>query len=401
MVLFVEFIRGEIRYMQLSTLSNRLVGQPMFQLLAKVKELEKRGKRIIHMEIGDSNFPTPEFVIDVTKRALDEGYTHYCPSMGLSELREAICDYTKKDLGFRPDIEQVLICPANAIIDFVVRCICDEGERKIVFPDPGFPSYSSVSKYNGVNDFQYDPILLSPAKIERILWLVRPALLIINSPNNPTGVIIPDEEGARLIYNSAKQNGCFLFSDEVYSKIIFEGQHHSPAIYDQCKERVVLLQSFSKLYSMSGFRLGYAIGPKELINKMGLMLETIISCVPPFIQKAGVAILRNEMELYTWLQDKKYILCFRRRELVDGLNRIPGFSCSLPPGGFYAWCNIEETGYNDLQLADILLEKAGIACLPGRYFGGQGEGYIRFCFASVIIDEIEEALEKIKKILEK
>jgi aspartate aminotransferase len=388
--------------MQLSSLANRLIGQPMFALLSKAKELEKQGKRIIHMEIGDSNFPTPQFIIEETKKALDEGYTHYCPSMGLYELRETICEYTYKDLGFRPDIDQVLIAPANAIIDFVVRCICDKDDS-IVYPDPGFPTYLSVILYNNLIGIFYNGAS-QEIDLEQFNYLIKVLfgkLLIINSPSNPIGDTL-EQKFVQSLFDLAQKNNIFILSDEVYSKIIYEGQHFSPCIYDQCKERVILLQSFSKLYSMSGFRLGYCIGPKELIKKMSLLLETIISCIPPFIQKAGAELLKLDSDNYWrrhWIGKKVYELKTRKDLLVNGLNKIPGFKCSMPKGAFYAWCNIKDSGLNDLQLADLLLNKANIACLPGRYFGSEGAGYLRFCFASVSLGEIEEALERIRLTL--
>jgi aspartate/methionine/tyrosine aminotransferase len=385
---------------KLSGITKGLIGQPMFHLLSKVKEMERAGKEIIHFEIGDPNFDTPIPVLKAAKNSLDKGETHYTDSMGLWDLRQEICSFTEKILGYRPKVGQVFIIPANAIIDFVIRCVVDPGEE-VIFPDPGFPTYFSVINYAGMkpvpialkekNGFRMNPDDIRKAITDRT------RLIIINSPNNPTGSMMTQEEVAEVA-KIAKEHDAYLLSDEVYSGVIYEKAHYSPSIYDQCQERTITLNSFSKIYSMSGWRLGYAIGPAALITKMGLLLETIISCLPPFIQRGGVAALISCQEL---VKKRNEELCKRRDILIRGLNTIPGISCLLPDGAFYAFANIRNTGLTATYLVNILLEKAGVAVLDGECFGRYGEGYVRLCYASTPLETIERAIEKIKQTVKK
>lgn len=381
---------------RLSKITNGLIGQPMFKLLAKVKEMERAGKKVIHFEIGDPNFDTPDPVIRAAKDSLDNRETHYTDSMGLWELRKEVCSFTEKNLGYLPSIGQVLIIPANAIIDFVIRCVVNPGEE-VIFPDPGFPTYYSVINYAGMKPVgiplkEENGFRMNPGDIRRSISN-KTRLIIINSPNNPTGSMMTKEEVAEVAA-VAEEHDIYLLSDEVYSRVTYDKIHYSPSIYDQCRERTITLNSFSKIYSMSGWRLGYAIGPESIIAKMGLLLETIISCLPPFIQRGGVAVLTSDQELVTRRNEE---LRHRRDILIKGLNSIPGISCLLPDGAFYAFANIKNTGLTGKQLMGLLLEKAHVAVLDGKYFGNYGEGYIRLCYASTSIDVIEEAVDGVRR----
>lgn len=385
---------------RLSKITDGLIGQPMFHLLAKVKEMERAGKKVIHFEIGDPNFDTPSQVTQAAKDSLDRGETHYTDSMGLWELRQEICTFTKKNLGFKPTVEQVLIIPANAIIDFVVRCVVNPGEE-VIFPDPGFPTYYSVINYAGMKPVgislkEENGFRTNPGDIKKNIS-DKTRLIIINSPNNPTGSMMTEEEVAEVAA-IAKEHDIYLLSDEVYSKVIYDKIHYSPSVYDKCRERTITLNSFSKNYSMSGWRLGYAIGPEELIAKMGLLLQTIISCLPPFIQRAGISILTSDHEL---IKHRNEELHRRRDLLIKGLNSIPGIKCLLPDGAFYAFANIKDTGLSGEQLMDLLLQKAYVAVLDGKYFGNYGQGYIRLCYASTSIDMIEKAIEQMRRVITK
>jgi aspartate aminotransferase len=385
---------------KLSKITDNLLGQPMFGLLSRAKEMERAGKKILHFEIGDPNFDSPDEVVKAAKLALDNKETHYASSMGLWELRQEICNFTKKELGFLPLMGQVLVMPANAAIDFIIRCVANPGDE-IIYPDPGFCTYFSVINYGGFkpipvplkeeNKFRMNVVDIKKAITEKT------KLIIINSPNNPTGSMLAEKD-VKEIFEIAKERNIFLLSDEVYSKIVYDNPHYSPSVYDQCKERVIVLNSFSKIYSMSGWRLGYVVGPEALISKMGLLFETIFSCAPPFIQRAGITALASSacQEL---VKTRNKELKKRRDILVKGLNKIPGINCLLPDGSFYAFANIKKTGFTSSQLMNLLLDKAQVAVLDGEYFGNYGKDHIRLCYASMSAEKIEEALEKIKKFM--
>lgn len=383
---------------QLSKITDGLIGQPMFKLLSQIKEMESSGKKIIHFEIGDPNFDTPGTVIQAAKNSLDKGETHYTDSMGLMELRQEICAFTKKNLGFQPSVEQVLVIPANAIIDYIVRCVVNPGEE-VIYPDPGFPTYFSVINYAGMKPIaiplkEENGFRMSPEDIRKNIT-DKTRLIIINSSNNPTGSVMTKEE-VKEVAAIAEEKDIYILSDEVYSLITYDKTYHSPSVYDHCKERTIILNSFSKGYSMSGWRLGYAIGPESVVAKMGLLLQTTISCLPAFIQRGGIAALNVDQRL---IINRNKELKERRDALVKGLNSIKGFSCHVPDGAFYAFPNIKNTGLSSENLADLLLYKANIAVLSGNCFGKYGEGYIRICYASTTKDIIEEAIRRMRDIL--
>lgn len=371
----------------------------MFQLLARVQELQRQGKDIIRFEIGDSTLVVHQHIIDATKKALDDGQIRYTNSQGILELREAICDATQKSHGFRPVPEQVMIMPANAIIDSVIRCVVNPGED-VVSPDPGFVTYQAVFNYTGTRKiavpqreqdgrFRVDP--------EEMGKLVTPntRLIINNSPNNPTGMAM-DEKDIEGVYRVAEKNDTYLLSDEIYSRLVFDKPHFSPSVYDQCKERTIILNGFSKGYCMSGWRLGYAIGPVDVIKKLALLLETIYSCLPPFIQYAGIAALTEHQDA---IESYKDLVKKSRDCVVRELNALPGVNCPLPEGAIYAFPNIRGTGLTSQQFADRMLD-SGVAVLPGTGFGALGEGYVRLCFARTE-DIIREGCARMKASLER
>lgn len=381
---------------RLAKITDGLIGQPMFNLLVKAQEMERSGRRIIHFEIGDPNFNSPLYAIEALKKALDANLTHYTDSMGIIEFREAICDYTELNWGFKPSINQVLVCPANAIIDFASRCVLNPGEEAI-YPDPGFPTYYSVLNYNGMipveaplkeeNDFR-----MNPDDVRRRVTN-KTRLFIINTPQNPTGSVMTKEEILEMA-KIAEERGIYLLSDEVYSRITYGKTHYSPSIVDQCKERTILLNSLSKVYAMSGWRLGYAIGPENLIRKMGLLLQTIISCMPAFTQLGARAALLGDQKL---VAERNEVLRERRDVLVKGLNSLPGISCLVPQGSLYAFPNIRNSGMTSDEYSKKLLQEVGVCILPGNCFGEFGEGYVRLCYASTPVKMIKEALGEMKK----
>lgn len=382
---------------ELSKLTDRLIGQPMFNLMARANELERQGKDIIHFEIGDPNFDSPHKAIISATKALQDGYTHYTNSMGLLELRKIVIKTMEKDYHFRPDLDQVLIAPANAIIDFVIRCVAEKNDE-VIIPDPGFPTYYASAFYNGIRyinvplkeEYKFSIKAFDIAKA----ITPRTRLIIINSPNNPTGAVIPEDEIFEIA-RIAKKYNLFLLSDEVYSKIIYGGKHVSPSYLDWCRERTIVLQSLSKAYAMSGWRIGYAVGPSNLITKMGLLLQTIISCLPAFTQYGAITALKECDDL---IEIRRKTLEIRRDVLVDGLNSISGIFCLKPEGAFYVFPNIKQTGLSSKEFADKMLEH-GVCILPGDCFGKNGEGYVRLSYASISESDIKEALNRIKGAL--
>ncbi|HEC95309.1 MAG TPA: pyridoxal phosphate-dependent aminotransferase [Thermoplasmatales archaeon] len=385
--------------MYLSSMAKALVGQAAFKVLAKAKELERQGKNVLHFEIGEPDFDTPGNIKNAAIKALKKGETNYVNAAGVLELREAVSEEIKKTRGFKPSTDQVLIGPgANPMIYFALACVADRGDE-ILLPDPGFPSYLAAAAALGLkpvyvplkeeNDFRMNP--------DDVAELMTPKtrMIIMNSPQNPTGAVMTKDE-VKGLADIAEDKKVYLFSDEIYSKLLYDEKHYTPAVRDECSERTLLIDGFSKAYAMTGWRLGYCVGPKELISKMELLLQTIVSCVPSFVQYGGVEALKGPQEFVSSMRED-----YRRRRdvVVPGLNKIPGFSCVYPQGAFYAFPNIRETGMKSDELADYLLEKAGVAVLPGTAFGPNGEGYLRFSYATSL-EVIKEAFERITKLME-
>ena len=382
----------------LSDISSGLIGQPMFKLLEKTKELERSGEKIIHFEIGDPDFSTPKNVVEAAIKSLKAGETHYVESVGLFDLREEICRFTSSEMGFLPDMDQVLVIPANAVIDYVVRCVADPGDE-VILPDPGFPTYFSVANYTGVKPVsiplrESNGFVMDPEEIKKKIS-PRTRLLILNSPHNPTGAVC-EREIVDEIAKICLENNIFLLSDEVYSKLVYSGNHCSPSTNDHCSKMTITLNSFSKNFAMSGWRLGYAIGPVSLIEKMALLLQTTISCLPVFIQRGGIEALRGNQSI---LAERRLLLQERRDALVEGLNQISGIRCRMPGGAFYAFPNIEQTGLTSISFAERLLENQRICVLDGDCFGRSGAGFVRFSYASTSLELIKESLDRINEFV--
>ncbi len=380
---------------KLSNITDNLYGQPMFEFLAKARDLEKSGTKIIHYEIGDPNFSTPHNIVEAAKKSLDQGRTHYTNSAGTPEYRQALQEYIQRYYGFRPSFKQTIACPANAVIDFVCRLTTNPGEE-VIYPDPGFPTYYSSIIYNNLipvsvplkeeNSFRMQPKDIE----ERITDRTR--LIIINSSHNPTGSVISPWE-IEEIYDLCEKHDLYLLSDEVYYRIVYDRGFITPANKDECKKRTIILGSLSKIYSMTGWRIGFAIGPELLIEKMALLVQTILSCLPAFIQDAAVeALLGKQDEIYRRIHS----LVLRRDTLIRGLNSVPGIHCTVPHGSFYAFPNIKKTHMTASEYCEKLLNQTGVCVLPGTCFGKEGEGYVRLCFASVTFEEIVESIEKIR-----
>ncbi len=385
---------------KLSTAALRLEGQPMFQLLDRAKQLESQGKSIIHFEIGDPDFSTPKGIIQSCIDSLLAGDTHYASSYGLEELREAIVDYTLTDLGFLPRKEQVIISPgANALIYFVLQCLVKEDEEVIV-PDPAFSTYYSVLKFLNLktvriplkeeNHFRMNPMDIRNAITPKT------KLIILNSPQNPTGAVMTKDE-VKEIAEIARESDVFILSDEIYRLMSYSIKPTSPAEYDQDLTRTVVMTGFSKSFAMTGWRLGYLLGPEWLVDKIALLLQTIVSCVPVFIQKSGVAVLKkNHPEFERMIKELKK----RRKIMVDGLQTLPGISCVPPEGAFYVFANIKNTGMTSQEFSAMMLEEAGVALLPGTNFGESAEGYVRLCYG-VSVENIREGINRMHQVLER
>jgi len=388
---------------KLSDAAHKLEGQRMFQILAKAKILESQGKEILHFELGDPDFNTPESIVDAAIKALKNGDTHYVPSSGIQELKEAAAEVTLKSRGFKPDIDQLLVCPgANVMIYYATACVVNPGEDVIV-PDPGFVSYYSILKFIGANIirvplYEKNEFRLNPDDVEKAIT-PNTRMIIINSPSNPTGAVMTKDD-IRKIYNIAKKYDVYLLSDEIYARMIYKDAntpHYSPSNYDHCKDRTIIVNGFSKSYAMTGWRLGVVTGPSEVISKMALLLETTTSCVSPFIQRAGIEALKGDQTPIVKMMNS---FKERRDVIVTGLNTLPGVNCLTPRGAFYVFPNITGTDFTSEEFADIMLSEAGVALAPGPIFGEYAEGYVRLCYANSI-ETINKAIKKMKVVLEK
>ncbi|MDO8467196.1 MAG: pyridoxal phosphate-dependent aminotransferase [bacterium] len=384
---------------QFSKDAKNLVGSPMFKMMARVQELEKSGKKIIHFEIGDPDFSTPQRITDAAIDALKAGETHYVNSSGMAQLRDAICDSTEKDLGWRPEREQVVVAPAISFIYFTVRALVNPGEEVIV-AEPGYSSYFSTFDFIGVKAvtvpvFEKNNFRLAAADLEKAIT-PKTRLVILTSPSNPTGAMMT-KENLTAIYKLAEKHNFYILSDEVYKKMTYDLPFSSISANDRCQERVIILDGFSKAYAMTGWRLGYSIAPKPIAEKLGLMIQTVISNVPPFIQLAGVEALSGDQSSIKVMMDE-----YRKRKdvMIKGFNELPGVSCIDPDGAFYAFPNIQKTGMTSKEFAEFILEKANVALLPGTDFGPHGEGYLRVTFATSL-SNIEEGLRRMKEALSK
>mgnify|MGYP000607274398 FL=1 len=384
----------------LSKISSLLDGQPMFKLLSLANELEAAGKKIIHFEIGDPSFSSPKKVIDAAKSALDNGKTHYTDSFGVLEFRKAISSYTEKHWGFEPELSQILVSPANSLIDFSLRCIADPGDE-VIFPDPCFPTYSSVAKYTGIKPV-YVPLKpeneyrMQPIDIDNAITSKTKAILI-NSPHNPTGSVLKKKD-VMQIAEIARNKGVYLISDEVYSRMIFHSKHYSPSFLDECKQRTLIINSMSKIFAMSGWRMGYAIGPEKLIEKMGLLSQTILSCTSEFSQLGAAEALSTDQDfidkMNTEYQERMYLL-------VNGLNKISGITCVKPDGAFYIFPKIDKKFGDIKKYCENLLLEEGVCIVPGEFFGSQGKRSVRMSYSATSKDEIILSLEKINNFHER
>jgi len=382
----------------LSKVSSKIDGQPMFKYLDKARALEAQGRHLIHMELGEPDFDTPKNVTFAAIKALAAGDTHYESSFGMLDFREAIRNATERSRGFKPDLNQVLVTPgANIAIYYAIFCLVDPG-CEVIVPDPGFPTYYSNIKMCGAVPVRVplkeeNQFRMNPDDIEAAITS-KTRLIIINSPQNPTGSVLTTDEIKR-IYEIAKKHDIYIYSDEIYARMNYDPVgFSSPSIYDHCKEHVILSNGFSKAFAMTGWRLGTVIAPAAVIERMAALLQTTSSCVSPFLQRAGIEAITGSQEAVNNMMAEYQQ---RRDLLVDGLNRIKGVTCVKPGGAFYVFPNIKGTGKTSDQIVEILLD-AGVVTLPGHCFGEHGEGYLRMVYANSR-ENIQTALDRMQKAL--
>jgi len=382
--------------LRLAERMSRLGTETAFEVLNRARALERQGKDIIHLEIGEPDFDTPQNVIEAGVEAMRAGWTHYGPSAGYPDLRQAIADEVGRSRGVKVAPEEVVVVPGGKpIIFFSILALIDQGDE-VIYPNPGFPIYESMINYVGGRAV---PVRLREEKdftleANELSHLItdQTKLIILNSPQNPTGGTLTKRDIEQIAAAIGDRN-IFVLSDGIYSRLIFEGQHHSIISELGFKDRTILLDGFSKSYAMTGWRMGYGVMRADLAMQIARLMTNSNSCTASFTQVAGIEALRGDQGSV----DLMRLEFQRRREMfVAGLNRIKGFSCRMPKGAFYVFPNITATGWQSKRLADALLEEAGVACLSGTSFGEFGEGYLRFSVANSK-ENLQRALERIEQ----
>jgi aspartate aminotransferase len=381
--------------LRLASRMSRLGTETAFEVLNRARALEKQGKEIIHLEIGEPDFDTPANVIQAGVDALHKGWTHYGPAAGLPDLRQTIADYVSRTRNVPVSSDEVVVVPGGKpIIFFTILALIDEGDE-VIYPNPGFPIYESMINYVGgravaiplreERDFSVD--------VKELASLItdRTKLIILNSPHNPTGGVLTKKDILQIAEAIGDRN-IMILSDEIYSRLIYDGEDFSIMSVPGFKERTIVLDGFSKTYAMTGWRMGYGVMRPDLALHISRLMTNSNSCTASFTQVAGIEALRGDQSSV----DKMNAEFKRRRDVfVAGLNKIKGFSCRVPKGAFYTFPNITKTGWPSKKLADALLEQAGVACLSGTAFGAYGEGYLRFSVANSL-ENLNKALAKIQ-----
>lgn len=382
--------------LRLAERMSRLGTETAFEVLNKARTLERQGKEIVHLEIGEPDFDTPTNVVEAAVGALRNGWTHYAPSAGLPDLRQAIADEVSRTRGVTVTSDEVVVVPGGKpIIFFSLLALADEGDE-VIYPNPGFPIYESMINYLGAKAV---PIRLHEEKdfslaVDELAALIsdRTKLIILNSPQNPTGGVLSRQD-IRDIAEAIGDRNIMVLSDEIYSRLIFEGEHYSLMSVLGFKDRTILLDGFSKTYAMTGWRMGYGVMRPDLATHITRLMTNSNSCTASFTQVAGIEAIRGDQSSVERMRSE-----FQRRRdaFVTGLNRIKGFSCRMPKGAFYVFPNTTQTEWKSKKLADALLEEAGVACLSGTAFGEYGEGYLRFSVANSL-ENLNKALERIDR----
>jgi aspartate/methionine/tyrosine aminotransferase len=382
--------------MPLAQRISRLGTESAFQVLARARALEAQGQDVVHFEIGEPDFDTPENIREAAKKAMDLGFTHYGPTAGLPETRRAIATYVSQTRNVDIAPEETIIVPGGKpIIFFTFLALIEPGDE-VIYPNPGFPIYESMIHYSGAKAVampmsESNSFDLDPDRLESLLSS-KTRLLILNSPANPTGGLASSSTIKKMAEVLRKFPDVMVLTDEIYSRIVYDGRHESIITQPGMKERCILLDGFSKTWAMTGWRLGYGVAPLWLIEAMTKLAANDHSCVPAFSQMAAIEALQGPQTAVA-----NMVEAFKKRRdlIVSGLNSIPLISCLTPHASFYAFANIKATGMSSKEAADALLSQAGVACLPGTAFGSYGEGYLRFSYATSP-QNIERGLDLIR-----
>lgn len=375
----------------------RLQGESAFAILSKANELEAKGMNVIHLEIGQPDFKTPENIIDAAKEAMSDGYTGYGPTLGYNELREAVADYVKEYKNIDATKDNVVIVPGGKPTMFFTMLTLVEPGDEVIYPNPGFPIYESCIKFaRGIpvpmpltadNDFRPD--------VEKLKSLITPKtkLIIINNPGNPTGGIFEKEDILAIADILKDRPDIFVLSDEIYDRLMYDGETISIASIPEMRDRTLVLDGFSKTYAMTGWRIGYCVANVDIIKKFEMIMVNSVSCTCSFTQMAAVEALKGPQDSVVEMKNK---FKERRDWLVNALNEIDGIKCCMPRGAFYAFPDISSFGLSSKEFADRLLEEEGIALAWGTSFGEYGEGHIRISYATSL-ENLKEAVARLKR----
>lgn len=372
-------------------------GEGALSVFARAKELERHGRSIIHLELGEPDFHPASSVIDAAKQALDEGKDRYCNVRGVPALREEIADYLQRTRKISVSAENVVIAPGCKLALFMAMMALLEPGDEVLYPDPGFPGYESITLGLGArpvpfslsekNHLQPDPDEVA-AKIT-----ARTKILVTNSPGNPTGTVYTDEVQRRLAQLAVKHD-LLVLSDEIYARIIFGDEYLSMLRYPGMEERTLIIDGFSKSFAMTGWRLGYTVAPSYIVPALDMLTVNSYTCTAEFTQYAAIEAMRDKEGATPRMVSE---FAKRREQFVRDLNRVPGFRCQPPEGAFYAWVNILDTGMSAEDICEIMLEDAGVAGIPGAAFGPEGKDFVRFSFASSTAT-LKAAVERIMKV---
>jgi len=384
--------------MKLAERMSRIGVETAFDVLVRARKLEAQGKNVIHLEIGEPDFDTPRHIVEAAKKALDEGWTHYGPTQGLPELRDAVARYINRTRGIEVGPERVSIVPGGKpIIFFPMMALLEPGDE-VIYPNPGFPIYESMINFLGAKPvpmplveergFVFDLDRLKDSLNDRT------KMLVLNSPQNPTGGQISKED-LKVIADLVRDRDLIVLADEIYCEIYYDQPPVSITTFPGMLDKTIILDGFSKSFAMTGWRMGYGVMPTSIVEAVTKLMVNCNSCTASFTQRAGIAALDGP-----WDETRKMVAEFHRRRdaFCDGLNSVPGFRCARPLGAFYAFANVKGTGWASKDLADALLAEAGVACVDGACFGAYGEGYVRFSYANSF-EKLMDAVDRIKKFL--
>jgi aspartate aminotransferase len=361
---------------------SRLTTEGAFEVLARARQLEAGGRRIAHFEIGEPDFDTPDNITEAAVAAMQAGFTHYTPAAGIREARQATAQHVGRRLGVEVDPDEVVLVPGTKnVVLFMMLALVEPGDE-VICPDPGYPTYASLASFVGGRP---TPIRLREERgfrmdLDELASLISPRtkLLVLNTPQNPTGGVLTEDD-VRFVAGLAQEHDLWVLADEIYSRIVYGFEHVSILSQPGMKERTVLMDGLSKAYAMCGWRLGYAVAPRELVPSLEVLLINTSACAAAFTQMAAIEAFSSP-DSDGAVQRMAAEFAHRRDLVVDRLNRLPGVRCQRPQGAFYAFPNIEGTGFDDRELADLLLEEAGVALLPGTDFGPAGEGFLRIAY---------------------